>query len=521
MKNKSNLLLLFIFIGGLLFSLLFWNERLALNLFIYSVFILAVNFWNPEIPKSPKFITYAVAHLFAAILVVINNSDLTLVAYYFSLLIFIGFGHFQQLRTVFLAIITAGIQIITVPIGLVQRLSQVSIGGFNLKPALKLIKYIIFPVFIVAVFTGIYSGANQIFSHYTNNFFTGIEVFFTQISNFLFKDLSLPRFMHFCLGSILSFGLTITFFSKALEDIEGKCREQLLRLRRNIKSKTLWYEIVHTFGANLITKNLALKTEYIIAVISFTALNLLILFLNLIDITTLWFNYTPTGSFSADLHQGTNALIFSIIIAMAVIVYFFRANLNFYSKSHLLRILAYTWMIQNFILIISVFIKDGYYIDVYGLTHKRIGVLVFAILCIIGLITVYIKVAKQKTFFYLLKVNGSIWFILLLTFSTINWDVFIVKYNFAHKDSITFDPDYQLSLSDKTLPILDKNRKSLTLSIINNLPEYEIPKPSSNLELQGRLDTRIEYFKERYNEVSWVSWNLPDWNAAQYFGLNK
>lgn len=521
MKNKSNLLLLLILIGGLLFSFLFWNERLALNLLIYSIFILAVNFWNPEVPKSPKFKIYALAHLFAAALVVINNSSLSIATYYLSLLLFIGFSHFPQLRTVFLAIITAGIQIFTVPISFVQHLSQVSIGGFNLKPLFRLIKYIVFPIFIVTVFTAIYAGANDVFNHYTSNFLASIEDFFSEILNFLFQDLSLPRFVHFCFGMFLSAGLIISFFSKGLEEAEMNCKEELIRLRRNTKLKTLWYEIVHTFGGSLITKNLALKTEFIIAIISFSALNLLILFLNLIDITTLWFNYKPSGSFSADLHQGTNALIFSILIAMVVIIYFFRANLNFYSKSKTLRTLAYFWMLQNFILIISVFIKDGYYIDVYGLTHKRIGVLVFATLCIIGLITVYIKVAKQKTLFYLLKVNGSIWFILLLAFSTINWDVFIVKYNFANKDSISFDPDYQLSLSDKTLPILDQNRKILTISNTTELPEYQVAKPADNIELQNKLNSRIGYFKARYEEVSWLSLNLPDWKAAHYFGLNK
>ncbi|GGI23499.1 hypothetical protein GCM10008119_07950 [Pedobacter mendelii] len=207
-------------------------------------------------------------------------------------------------------------------------------------------------------------------------------------------------------------------------------------------------------------------------------------------------------------------------MALAVIIYFFRGNLNFYSKSKTLRILAFAWMIQNFILIISVFIRDGYYIEFYGLTHKRIGVLVFAILCIIGLTTVYIKVAKQKTFFYLLKINGNIWFVLLLAFSTINWDVLIAKYNLAQSDKISLDAKYLLSLSDKTLPVLDKNRAKLHFTEDTDTNDRTYASPETSAFYQQQLYQRIGHFKERHEKVSWLSWNLQDWKTAEYFGLN-
>ncbi|QNR85748.1 DUF4173 domain-containing protein [Pedobacter riviphilus] len=266
---------------------------------------------------------------------------------------------------------------------------------------------------------------------------------------------------------------------------------------------------------------MALKTEYIIGIISFVSLNLLLLCINLIDISTLWFGYKPAGNFSSDLHDGTNALIFSIVLAMAVILYFFRGNLNFYNKSKILKTLAFTWMIQNFILIISVFIRDGYYIEFYGLTHKRIGVVVFALLCIIGLATVYIKVAKQKTLFYLFKVNGNIWFVLLLAFSLVNWDVFIAKYNLAQSDQVGIDVDYLLSLSDKTLPTLDKNRSKLHYTASKDLHGREIVTPETADFYTKKLDKRIGYFKENFKKVSWLSWNLQDWNTAEYFGVSK
>ncbi|MNI54601.1 hypothetical protein D3C73_1095010 [compost metagenome] len=178
-------------------------------------------------------------------------------------------------------------------------------------------------------------------------------------------------------------------------------------------------------------------------------------------------------------------------------------------------------MVQNFILIISVFIRDGYYIEFYGLTHKRIGVLVFAILCIIGLATVYFKVAKERTLFYLFKVNGNIWFVLLLAFSLVNWDVFIAKYNLSHSDKVAVDADYLLSLSDKTLPLLDQNRSKLHYTPAKDLYGKEIAKAKNTQFYSELLDERIGYFKERYQTVSWLSLNLQDWNTAKYFEVNQ
>lgn len=519
MKTKSNLLLLSTLLGGLLFTFLFWEERLALNLLIYSIYLLAITFVNPDVIKSTKLKIYGLAHLLAAILVVINNSDLSVVTYYISLLLFIGFGHQQQIRTIFTAFLAAILQMVTVPFNAIKQLSQLSFGKVSLKPFFTLIKYIFVPIIIVILFSCLYAAANNVFAHYAETILTHIGDFLDQLLHFFFKDLSFERIMHLCFGLVLTGGLLLAFFDKSLEKAELKCKEPLHRIRRSLGQKTIWYNIAKTFTGNLLTRKMALKTEYIVGVISFVALNLLLLMLNTIDITTLWFGYEPTGNFSGELHQGTNSLIFSIVMAMAVILYYFRRNLNFYPKSKMLRALAYTWMVQNFILIISVFIRDGYYIEFHGLTHKRIGVLVFAILCIIGLATVYFKVAKQKTIFYLFKVNGNVWFALLLTFTFINWDVLIVKYNLNHVDTISIDPYYLTSLSEKTLPLLDNNRSKIHPSTNNDSEIAKVDQPQE--ALMRKLDQRIGYFKERYHQESWLSWNLQDWNAAKYFGLNK
>jgi len=522
MKTKQNYLLLATLAGGILFNLIFWSERLAINLLLYSIFILTVTFFNREVAKSIRFKLYAAAHLIAALLVVINNSDLSIATYYISFLLFVGYSHYQGIRSVWVAFMATVIQILAIPATVLQRLSHLQIGKFKIRPIIRPLKYIIIPLIIVMIFVGIYSGANPVFGSFTDAIANSIGTSFSKVFGFIFKDLSIGRFVHLCLGIALTGGLLLTFFNPILEKMESKLNETLFRKKNNNIVKTLWSEISHIFMGQIISKKLALKTEYIIAVISFIALNFILFILNGIDIWWLWLgqgkNLAETN-YAADLHDGTNALIFSIVLAMAVIIFFFRGNLNFYAQSKTLKKLAFIWMIQNFLLVISVLIRDAHYINFYGITHKRIGVIVFALLCIIGLFTVYLKVSKQKTFFYLLKVNGNIWFAMLLLFSTINWDIFIAKYNLAQSDVISLDADYLLSLSDKTLPILDKNSAKLRFTEAKNTSSRIYTSPQTAAFYQKLLDERIGYFKDRYKKVSWLSFNQPDWNAANYFGI--
>ena len=289
---------------------------------------------------------------------------------------------------------------------------------------------------------------------------------------------------------------------------------------------------------SLLKRNMALKTENIIGVISFLALNLLLLSLNAIDISTLWFGHAEAvkgSNYSAELHDGTNALILSIVMAMFVIIYFFSGNLNFYRKNKTIRLLAYLWIAQNIFLVCSVLFRDVNYINAHGLTYKRIGVLVFLLLCTIGLATVYIKVAQQKTLFYLCKVNGFIWYVLLLISGVVNWDVVIVAHNINNRDNITLDLDHLISLSDKTLPLLIENkqmlRKYLSTSIyantyeidttINENRSIETPDYKQIIHFENDLRKRMESFKNEDEQYTWLSWNYRDWQTKQYLSKKR
>ncbi|MBC7616396.1 MAG: DUF4173 domain-containing protein [Pedobacter sp.] len=280
---------------------------------------------------------------------------------------------------------------------------------------------------------------------------------------------------------------------------------------------------------------MALKTENTIAIISFTGLNILLLFLNCIDISTLWMGNLGSLNFSQALHGSTNALIISIAMAMLVILYFFNGNLNFYSKNKTIRFLAYGWMIQNSFLVLSVLCRDYHYIAMHGLTYKRIGVIVFSLLCMIGLFTVYLKVAKQQSLFYLFKMNGAIWFLLLLLSGTVNWDVFIVNYNIKNRSTAALDINYLMSLSDKTLPMIIENKEILKKHLSPSTSTYLIEATSTKHTIidstkitkqikqkmgetfELDLAKRTENFKIDLKKTTWLSWNYRDWETYNYF----
>lgn len=543
MKKQIDLQLIAIFAGGLLFNYLFWMEQLAINLLLFSIFIMAILYLNKEITWTKKILLICFSHLFAAFLVVYNQSILTVISYYISLVMFIGFVHAQQLRSTFTALLSGFVQILCAPFNLIQRLIQIKIGNFSIKPVLKPIKYLIIPIFVIIIFTIVYSIANPVFAAYLDNFTTGITTVLTKIFTFFFADLSFARFMHIIIGILFTAGLVLAFKDNILEREELSLNEKLIRNRNRKMYAGFSFDIKEIFAGNLMKRKMALKTENIIGIISFVALNLLLLFLNSIDIATLWATIGNTETiiginYSAELHEGTNALILSVFMAMLVILYFFSGNLNFFSKNKTIRILAYIWIIQNAFLVASVFLRDFRYIDMHGLTYKRIGVLIFLMLCTVGLITVYIKVAKQKTLFYLCKVNGWVWYMLLLFFGLVNWDVFIVNYNIQNRNSITLDLDHLLDMSDKTLPLLDENRTILQsyLSKSNRYDEIitaidttavktsladsiQLEAKTKQQQLQrfnNELGRRINDFNRKWKDATWLSWNYRDWQTNKY-----
>lgn len=555
MKQQIDYRLIIIAIGGLVFNLLFWNETIGCNFAIFSALVMIATFTDRDIPYHNHKLITAIGHLAIALYLIYNNSVLAIITWFITMLIYLGNVHFELLKSTGTSLPLGILQAISGPYGIIKKLQQTKLGKVNIKPLLRPAKYILLPLVMVSIFCFLYSIANPIFAKYTNTIANSIRDFFLNIFSFFFVDISIEKFLFILFGCAVTAGIIIGIRSKTLTEIELDSEDQLKRKRRDFKKPSFGYEFRILLAGNLIKRKMALKTENIIGVISFGALNMLLFLLNSIDIVTLWLNKTIeiNKNFSAELHDGTYTLIFSIVMAMLIIIFFFSGNLNFYRKNKWIKLLAYIWMAQNVFLVASVFHRDYDYIFNHGLTYKRIGVLVFATLSLIGLITVYIKVAKHKTTFYLYRVNSKIWYVLLILLSLVNWDVLIVSYNLSQSDKIGIDTQHLMSFSDKTLPLLQKNRDKLikyatpeshyepiSTDVISVVPDTAATtdgvakvNPLSDTERKAletktaqdnfnrHLDNRINWFLKRQDIGSWLSFSYLEWETAKALTYKK
>ena len=132
---------------------------------------------------------------------------------------------------------------------------------------------------------------------------------------------------------------------------------------------------------------------------------------------------------SKQVHTGVNAIIFSNVLAVVIILYFFRGNLNFFDKIKDLKHSTFVWIFLNLSVVMITAIKNIEYIISFGLTYKRIGVLFFLTATLIGLITTFIKVSKIKNLWFLFRKNTQIAFVILIYAFTSSVPRSVISYN--------------------------------------------------------------------------------------------
>jgi hypothetical protein len=158
---------------------------------------------------------------------------------------------------------------------------------------------------------------------------------------------------------------------------------------------------------------------------------------------------TPS-QLSDETHERVVSVIFSIIMAIAVIMFYFKGAFNFDKNAGILKILAKIWVVLNAVLIFSAMAKNTEYVQQLGLTYKRLGVYAFLILSIIGLVITFIKIQKQKTNAFLF--NQMLWcfYGMILVCSYFNWGGMATQYNIRnHKGNFEFL--HSLNYNDEVL----------------------------------------------------------------------
>ncbi|MEM8909823.1 MAG: DUF4173 domain-containing protein, partial [Bacteroidota bacterium] len=460
----------------------FWRERLGVNAFLLTLFLQG-SLWylHPECRQNRAVWFTGIGTLGTALLIVFVNSDLVKVVHFFSLLVFAGFVQQRELRFVVYAFLLSLINLLRTPYTLFQEIGHYLVPATNSshKKWAYQSQLVLLPAIVLLVFYWLYYVANPNFAGLADHFWAHFTSFFA-------GRISIERGLFLFLGLIMVGGLLwkspLTFFAQK----EQSHRHTLQRQRSEFDP-----------AKKRNRSTMGLRKEYQSAWILFIALNSLLFLFNLTDIVYVWFGSAPqsAASLSYDVHQGTNLLIVAILLAMFLILWFFRKNLNFFPYNTALRKLAYFWLAQNAVLVCSVGMRNYRYVEFCGLAYKRIGVFLFLMLTLYGLYSLYQKVNQKRSLYFVLHQNAWALYCLLLTASSINWDLYITRYNLTAPTTEEVDLRFLMNeVSDKNIFLLH--------AVEDQFQENDF--------FTKRLIEKKEQFLRRQASQTWRSWNWPD-----------
>ncbi|WP_127844947.1 DUF4153 domain-containing protein [Psychroflexus aestuariivivens] len=450
MKNLISL------ISALIFSTLFYKQNIGLNLFLFSVLTSSILILkNPELTKNRSILLKIAAYLITGVMVYFYNSSLVILANLIAFFTLIG-SVSEPKSSIYVNWING---IYTSIVSYFSRYyDRADLDDNNEKK--KKIDYLYWskiigiPLALSLIFIALYRNGNPVFNDMVSKIdfsFINIQwIIFTGLGYYLFYNISHP----------------ITVETLTSND---------LRIGNNLKEINL--------NKSKIQK---VKKEKQLGLVLLVVLNLLILFFLATDIFYLTEIYQMTApQLSDQVHNGVNALIISNVLAIVIILYFFRGELNFYNENKDLKKLTAIWIFLNLMVVFSTVLKNIEYMSSFGLTYKRIGVIFFLIATSIGLITTYIKVFKIKNLWFLFRQNLSLAFAILVISTTINWDKLITHYNINYADVV--DYNYLINLSNNNTFMLKAYAE----------------KNDINLNFQKRIDQKYENYIKDLKDNSW------------------
>lgn len=455
-----------IFISTVLFAVLFYNQEVGVNLSIFALILLGFNIYqNPDLLKDKKALLLASCVILSSLSNAWLLTFTTFISVIISLFVFRYYSVNPKLKLLSQAFINASNWFATI-----VQIFQVD-DWFQYdksKPQntfSKIFSYFILPFLILSVFFVIYVVSSDTLSNWYNRY----EL-----------DVNLALLI---IVISLGFYFSFVFWNAKIYNV-FKVLDRSLRLDFTNQDKK---QLKPTF------EFLEIDFEKRSGVITLVCLNcMLFVFIIIFNVEHFETTSQQLSEYSSRIHSQINSLIGSIVLAMMVILFYFKGALNFIQNNKMLLLLSKIWLGLNGVLVISAAIQNSVYIDALGLTYKRLGVYLFLILCIVGLFYSYQKIKLQKTNFYLIDKMTWAVFYSLVGCSLFNWGSIVTRYN-LQKTNIDF---YYLENS------LRGNEKVL-LDFYESNPEF----------YNDEIKKRVYYNKEM---IPFLSSQLYYSNAAEY-----
>lgn len=430
MKKNDWLLL----VSVLLYSYLFYEQSAGINFFLFNIaLVIGLLIKNPTSLKDKSWLAVAAGALISSGCIMYYSSPLAIVANIFSLGLLSVFSFSPKtsiFTSLFMTLCSTGSSCVFMFLDWSKRRKKNKEGEKNKRPAYVTILMILFVVVITILFFVMYQSSNPLFKEFTKN----INLDF----------ISFPWIFFTLSGLLLMYGFYYNRHLEGLTSLDENATNDLTEDKAN--------------ADGFLNKLFKMDTEHLTGSILFVVLNLMLLLLNSLDVMYLWVDGTlPEGMKHKEfVHDGVGSLIASLIFAIIIMLYYFRGRLNYHSKNKTLKLLAYIWIAQNIFMIVSTAYRNNMYIEESGISYKKIGLYVYLMFCLIGLVTTYIKISKNKSNMYLVRVNPWCYFVVLIISCLVNWDVIITNFNLnkAFNENKKLEKYYLADLSFKNLPQL-------------------------------------------------------------------
>ena len=502
-------------LGVVVFDWLFWRECGGVNMLVFTILIVAA-----QLLRLPR---YAAARrsrycwllvggsLFSGAMMAVYGSNVAALACVVSVLLLLGYINQPHLKLVLYALLTGFSSVVQAGPRVLLGLRAPRNSSAGLRRGGFYGRLLLLPLAVLGAFHLLFAVANPRYQALSSRVLETLGDFLA----LLLPEVSLPHAVFLILGFLVVAGAVVLVPVHLYADYESGFGEFIERQRDRVASFAVRQP---NFRLNT-ARALDLRKEFVAAAAVFALVNLLLLVVNLIDIKWLWFGFVPQPGFDLTqfVHEGTYVLIFSILLAMGIVLWFFRRNLNFYAPGlPWLRGGATVWVLQNAVLAVSVGLRNYYYIRHCGLAYKRIGVCFFLLLVFFGLGTVLLKIWQRRSAYALVRLNSLATYAVLLLLAAGNWEVWIAQYNLQPRFR-SIDIGFLLNMPGRVLPTLVAQR-----AVLNQVPHltteahYGLAVTVSAVEAQAQLDAAVREWLLSYQaQANWQGQRWADWQAYQ------
>jgi len=482
-----------------LYSFLFYRQTAGLNFMIFSIAMIgALGLMRPESVRKKHWMASALLVLISGISVYIHGSGLSIAANIVSLLL-LGAQSAAPGTSIFISYFlsscTVGGSYVFVFIDYFDRRASRAAGEASTGKRKSGRFWAVFiAIVVVLLFFGLYRSTNVLFKELTKH----INLDWISWGWCMFTGL----------GSLAIYGLL--YVRKF-----GGIGESSPNYQRNLQQKP---ETETEWGDSMMSED----NERFMGTLLLVLLNVLVLFVNGVD---LLFQFgdgkLPEGiTYTSYVHQGVGLLIVNVLLAMLLVLFFFRGRLNYNRGYNLLRWLAVAWLFQNVLMLFFMAGRNNLYTEMFGMTYKRIGVYFYLLLTAIGAASTAVKVYNRKTNTWLFRINSWLFLVVFVFSSTVSWTRVITWYSLYKSDYI--NRAYISSLSYQSLPYLvDLNlhpekfsQREMNESFESDNDIVQLYDQLMNRDWGNKNEFSLRLYRKVYSQL--VSCRRTNWRSSNY-----